>query len=609
MYSKMNFQRRLMLRYSFFTIFLLLALCTGFYLYNANLFEKNSESSLNQVVFKTSQQLDLAVNEMDKMSISVMSDEDFINALTDLANSRTQESNDLRILNNALMYKVKAIYKDNVYRVSVFNSRGDFFSSIPYDNLDKSTDIDGKIRSLAWIEEARKRNGNKLLLLPSVDNWSGKTQKNVFSLVRLIRNPGNEVGFMEIQQDAQKLKDICDIKGDIDLKVLIINDQGKLVFANSNVNEPEIAHYNDIVKANKNLSTIESQSPAGTAEFISYEHSDYTGWTVMVIQNKKQLFGALTVVRNITILLGSGIIFLTLFFFYLFSKQLTNPLKQLKTTMEAITMDTLPEKMPVHHENDEIRALNTAFQKMRTRLNQAIEHEFQSRALQSKAQFDALQAQINPHFLYNMLNVLANMGEEAKPDEMAAACCSLANMLRYSTSSKKAHASIREETEHLSNYLSLMKTRYEHELEYTIEMDDRMLDIPLPKLTVQPLVENSISHGFENCSHTMKIDVIGTLTKDTWQIVIKDNGSGFDPDTLKNLKDKIRSFTQLVFSSEQTIELSIGGMGLISSYTRLLLLYGKDILFEITNLEGGGASILLGGPIPGNTLKEENTNV
>lgn len=609
MRGRMSFQKRLMLRYSFFTIFLLLALCISFYLYNTYLFEKNSEESLNQVVFKTSQQLDLAVNEMDKLSISVMSDEDFINALTDLSNSRTQESNDMRILNNALMYKVKAIYKDNVYRVSVFNSSGDFFSSIPYDDLDNSNNIAGKIQNLEWIEEARKRNGNKLLLLPFADNWPVRTKKNVFSLVRLIRNPGNEVGFMEIQQDAEKLKDICDIKSDNNLKVLIIDDQGKLVFANKNTEEPEIVHYNNIVKANKNLSAIESQSPGGIAEFISFEHSDYTGWTVMVIQNKKQLFGALAMVRNITILLGSGIIFLTLLFFYFFSRQLTGPLKQLKRTMEDINMDNLPEKMPVHHENDEIQALNTAFQRMRTRLNQAIEHEFQSRALQSRAQFDALQAQINPHFLYNMLSVLANMGEEAKPDEISAACCSLANMLRYSTSSKKAHASLREEIEHLSNYLSLMKTRYEHELEYTIKVDERMQDIPFPRLTIQPIVENSISHGFENCSHTMKIDVVGTLTEDSWQIVIKDNGTGFDPDTLKSIKNKIKSFTQLVFSSEQNIELSIGGMGLISSYTRLLLLYGGDILFEITNPGGGGASVLLSGPITRNNPKEEATNV
>ena len=606
MKRQMSFQKRLMLSYSFFTILLLTSLCISFYLYNAGLFEKNSENSLTQVVFKTSQQLDLAIGEMDKLSISVMSDEDFIKALTDLSNSRSQESEDIRILKNALVIKIKAIYKDNIYRASVFNTRGDFFSSRLYDDLDNAG---SKIRSLPWLEEARKRNGTKYLLPPFMDIWSSREVKNVFSLVRIIRNPSNEVGFMEIEQDEEKLKEICDIKGENSLKILVVDDQGKPVYSNSDLNNLNIAYYSRIVKTNKTLSAINAVSPGGTKELISFEHSDYTGWTVMAIQDKMELFGNLAALRNITMLIGIGIIFITLLFFYIFSKQLTSPLRHLRKTMEEINIDNLPENNPMTHENDEIQALNAAFQKMRTRLTQAIEHELQSRSLQTKAQFNALQAQINPHFLYNMLNVLANMGEEAEQDEIAATCRSLAKMLRYSTSSKKAHASVQEEKEHLSNYLSLMKKRFEHRLEYTIELDERMRDITIPKLTLQPLVENSISHGFENCSHTMKIDVIGTLAENTWQIVIKDNGSGFDPVVLKSIKDEIRRYSQVIYSSEQNIELSIGGMGLISSFTRLLLLYGKDTLFEVENLEGEGASILLGGPMPENDLKEETPGV
>lgn len=605
---KISFQKRLMLSYSFFTTLLLAALCIIFYLYNANLFEKNSESSLTQVVFKTSQQLDLTINEMDKLSISVMSDENFINSLIDLSDSRSQESDDLRILNTALVVKVKAIYKDNtIYRASVFNTKGDFFSSGLYDELDKS--IGSKIKSLPWLEEARKRNGTKFLLPPFTDIWSSKEVKNVFSLVRIIRDPSDEIGFMEIQQDAGKLKDICDIKGENSLKILVVDEQGNRVYSNSESNDPDISYYSSIVKANKSLSVINAVSPKGISEIISFEHSDYTGWTVMAIQNKAELFSGLTMLRNIIMFLGIGIILITLLFFYIFSKQLTSPLKQLRKTMEDINIDNLPERIPVRHENDEIQALNTAFQRMRTRLNQAIEHELQSRSLQMKAQFDALQAQINPHFLYNMLGVIANMGEEAEQDRIATTCRSLAKMLRYSTSSKKAHASIGEEIEHLSNYMSLMKKRFEQRIEYTIKIDERMLDILLPKLTIQPLVENSISHGFENCPDTMKITVVGTLSEDTWQIVITDNGSGFNPNTLDDIKEKIRSYSEVFFSSEQNIELSIGGMGIISTFARLQLLYGKDIRFEITNLECGGASTVISGPILKNNSKEESPGV
>ncbi|HBE76727.1 MAG TPA: hypothetical protein DDW65_02935 [Firmicutes bacterium] len=305
----------------------------------------------------------------------------------------------------------------------------------------------------------------------------------------------------------------------------------------------------------------------------------------------------LLVIRNITIFIGVGIIFITLFFFFILAKKLTTPLRELKRTMEDITISNLPEPMPIKHENNEIEALNQAFRQMRDRLNQAIEREFKSQSLQMKAHFDALQAQINPHFLYNMLTILGNMGDEAGQNEISLICLNLSKILRYSTSTGKAWASLQEEINHTSNYLSLMKRRFEHRLDYQIDIDEAIMDFPIPKLTIQPLVENSITHGFENSPDPMKIIIKGGFIENGWQISIMDNGSGFAGDILENLKEKIHYYSTNLISDQKDIELSIGGMGLISTFARLFLLYGNELRFELKNMENGGACINIGGSL------------
>ncbi|HBE76726.1 MAG TPA: hypothetical protein DDW65_02930 [Firmicutes bacterium] len=286
MNNRISFQTKLMVNYSFFTIALLLALCFGFYIYNAYLFEKNSVNSLYQVVSKTSQQLDNCVNEMDKISIQVISDEDLMRALTNISLTGIADSNDIRILNDALVVKVQAIYRDNIYRTSIFNSYGYYFTSRLYDELDHN--VAEKISKLDWVREARKRNGSKYLLLPHVDNWVSAGGADIFSLVRLIRNPGKEVGFIEIQQYTTKLKEICNINDSSISRVMIVDQSGKLVFSKFKTTPQEIQYYTKIIqKTPPQKHTVEIKSLTGASEIISFQPSEYTGWKVIAVQNKK----------------------------------------------------------------------------------------------------------------------------------------------------------------------------------------------------------------------------------------------------------------------------------------------------------------------------------
>jgi len=133
------------------------------------------------------------------------------------------------------------------------------------------------------------------------------------------------------------------------------------------------------------------------------------------------------------------------------------------------------------------------------------------------------------------------------------------------------------------------------------------MSIPMPKLIMQPLVENAIHHGFTQTSSVMKIDITGEIQGDRWYIYVKDNGSGFEEELLLNLKNKLDKYAADLYSGKATTELSIGGMGLVNTFARLQLFFGNEFKFEIFNHPEGGACVALSGvitPVMGNGIAQ-----
>ena len=212
-----------------------------------------------------------------------------------------------------------------------------------------------------------------------------------------------------------------------------------------------------------------------------------------------------------------------------------------------------------------------------------------------QASFDSLQAQVNPHFIYNILNVLSNRGLIDGDDEICEICDSIASMLRYSTSTLKRTATIKEELEHVRNYLLLMKKRFEHRLKFNIDTDPEIYGETIPKIVLQQIVENSINHGFESLQTTMEIGIRGYMSDGWWFIEIMDNGQGFEPHILDELRTRMESIREDISSTEPYTGFAIGGMGLLNTYARMLLIYNRQFEFMLDNVDGGGARVTIGG--------------
>lgn len=169
-------------------------------------------------------------------------------------------------------------------------------------------------------------------------------------------------------------------------------------------------------------------------------------------------------------------------------------------------------------------------------------------------------------------------------------------MLRYSTSTKQRRATIGEELEYVEQYFYLQKSRYEYRLNYEIQVDEQIYQQVLPKIVLQQLVENSISHGYQSAARDMHISVKGGVSEENWYLEVKDDGDGFSEAALQQLREKMGDIRKKLSEEREMIEMEIGGMGVVNTYARLFLEYKDKLKFVIGNGEVG-ARIVISAPM------------
>ena len=197
-----------------------------------------------------------------------------------------------------------------------------------------------------------------------------------------------------------------------------------------------------------------------------------------------------------------------------------------------------------------------------------------------KSEFDALQAQINPHFLYNTLDSIVWMVESERYQEAIFMVTALANLFRISLSKGKNIISIREEIEHAQNYLYIQKIRYKNRFQVDIDIDPEIHECSTIKLIVQPLLENAIYHGVEYMDGEGEIKVRGYLKEGEVYIDVTDNGLGIPEEAL-----------DYVLTDEKREHKKGSGIGLSNVHQRIQLYFGKAYGLEIESILDEGTTI------------------
>ena len=295
-----------------------------------------------------------------------------------------------------------------------------------------------------------------------------------------------------------------------------------------------------------------------------------------------------------SLLLVVTIFSLSMVFVILISTYLTKPIRDMRKQIEQTQLSNLDQELIINTSDNEIEALNRSYRDLLRRLSESLDKEKKLSLLQLQAQFDTLQAQVNPHFLYNVLNVISNRGMEDGDEKICDICGNLAAMLRYSTSTVERYATVEQELDYLRQYVYLLKSRFEERLEVEITCEESIRRKIIPKIVLQQLVENSMLHGYNQKDTVMRIKVRGWIEENGWYISVEDNGDGMEEAVLQNLLAKLEEIRKKIHIQKSSIEMEIGQMGLANLYARMYLLYVDGLVFRLENKQESGVIITIG---------------
>lgn len=241
--------------------------------------------------------------------------------------------------------------------------------------------------------------------------------------------------------------------------------------------------------------------------------------------------------------------------------------------------------------NDELAVLNTSFNQMLEKIGQLVEDIRIEQMNLRQAELKLLQAQINPHFLYNTLDSIIWLAEAGEKEQVVQVVSALSDFFRTTLSKGRDYITLQEEETHIRSYLQIQRIRYRDILEYDIQIPQELMQYPILKLTLQPLVENALYHGIKNKRGVGHITVTGRSEEEKLIFCVRDDGIGMSPTQLERVRAMVRGERQDPESSS--------GFGLFNVNQRLQLNYGTEYGLKIDSVyeEGTLATVVI--PIMG----------
>lgn len=260
-----------------------------------------------------------------------------------------------------------------------------------------------------------------------------------------------------------------------------------------------------------------------------------------------------------------------------FTRDITDPILELCRKAERLGKGDF-SVVPVVTNHVEIKTLDDGFNKMAGRINDLLQHAKGDQDALRKAEFELLQAQINPHFLYNTFDSIVWLAETQQNKEVVQMTTNLSTFFRNSLSKGKDIITLEAEKQQMESYLKIQQVRYRDILAYEISIPESLLKYLIPKLTLQPLVENALYHGVKNRRRLGHISVIGREEGDEILLTVHDDGAGMTPEQLSTLRAG-------VYEDKHT------GLGLANVHKRLRFYYGERYGLSFESVLGEGTSV------------------
>ena len=475
-------------------------------------------------------------------------------------------------------------------RVSVFNGHGDYVSA---GSLYETPQVLLQVLESAFygdlIKKIENARGQIYITSFHADTWSSNPNSKLMSLYRPLSSYTNTIyGVVDIQVSAGVFSEQAFWQS-ANQTYTIFSSTGEVVYPFDQAQQDIFPLISAQIPAGfEGAKTIEMQVN-GQAALVMGARALPSDWLFVRVLPSSELLRPYAN-NTIIILVSSAALLgcLVLIMYYL-SGRIAGPLRELSGSIESVNLQNIKEtinNMQTSYTTEELEMLSRAFQSTLMRLDRSLSMEIQ-------AHMRALQSQMNPHFLFNMLSVIVESSEESGDKRTVSMCLKLSAMLRYIADYHGDNASLEEELQHTKNYLDLMKDRYEDLFDYEIITHGPLDLIQVPKMIIQPLAENCFSHGFKDCRPPWHIRIESKADKGEWSLKMADNGSGITAEKVKEIQEKVETYRSDVATNYKNLRL--GGMGLVNTLLRLALAQNDRLNFSIRQREEGGTLIKVGG--------------
>ena len=471
------------------------------------------------------------------------------------ASGMEEELINIRYLYPNLFYQI-VVYGDN----ESLDLNNDWQFSM--DILKKKAYYDEILHSDSDLVYGSVRKADFLISTLDVDNLNiVKDGKLILPVYLKIRNLSTKdvVGILEVDMSVEKLAGNLFQKQDRDTDYLIFDRDGTLLHQTGTYETADFEQC--LFKENEGK---ESVSVAEEPYLLTYSRSNRCGLINVVLKSRKGVleFASEMMLRVVVVAIvcGACVIGLT----YLLLKRMLKRLVVLDDMMSQVESGHFDIAIREEGPDDEITRIIRRFNQMASHLQAVITSALEKEQAQKAAELSALQAQINPHFLYNTLE---NMRMQCEIDGYYAIGDSLAalgDLFRYSIKWGSNEVPFRLEWDNLKNYISIMNMRYQEDLKCIMEIGEGVGDVMVPKMLLQPLVENSFSHGFKQVLPPWLIVIRAFRKRDMLVIMIEDNGSGIEQERLLEIRQCLKNDTPLRGEKKKR------SIGLINVKQRLL---------------------------------------
>lgn len=372
--------------------------------------------------------------------------------------------------------------------------------------------------------------------------------------------------------------------------LFILDQEGTVIYATDDPERIgrrlEETWVQQIVDDEDRLGNLELNS-TDFAGIVVYDkiQSPWLDWTIAKRVPNSTLYAQARQLAWINTGVAIAFLFVVVIAVVIVSYRITKPIKELIRWSNAIQAGKLEETININRV-DEIGSLARKFQNMMHTINELILQEYKLNLANKTNELKALQAQINPHFIYNALQSIGALALEHKSPKIYMLLMSMGQIMHYSMNAKETTVALGQEIEHVEHYLALQKQRFEGELDYRLEVEEQAATVIIPKMVVQPIVENYFKHGMAESPRNGYLSVHASLRENWVFIAVEDNGPGVPDGQLELLQGELARVQNSAVDREDNI-------GLINVIRRLRLYHGNEAELILSNRVEGGVRALL----------------